>query len=669
MPISRYTPEHELYGILGDKDAYRQLEHQHDSEALGRYPSFYPQEGSSPSPSHKPVMSEDKRYSDTMQAKKSRQRLADAQSDYLSPQKTGATDYLSVPGGSNSNSWYDQDVEPAKISKATSRLARNKPLAPSRPTPPAPSDFSAPASYASPSASGLTMSEPSQPFARAVKPKKSALKGSNVGSTAPSGLSAQSAVSAPADLYSARSPGSQQPAPLPPTAFLSPASAQKRRMELARYGPGSVPPSAMRPPSREAPSSYWQSPPTSQGRLSSTGGSHRGSSAATSSVAFTSSSFSNSYSHGSTSASNTSPYVPASDGEPDESPAPRSTLFVVNADPVSSESEQSLPLPLAARYGPPTQAKPAGRPRSHQKSPSAPPSVPPVPSVPPQFKAPPPPNFPPPGSNESRSRSAPSVPVFVNSERDRGIPKRHASDGNSKSSQPRPVHSSSRKSRSSGAPGSLRRSDSDTSSSSSGSSASPHTPPTHTAPQAAIPTEWVHPLPLTLEQLFRGGKHEFRITRHMLDGSKKDTTVLVDVQPGWKSGTRITFPGAGNERAPGQYQDVIFVVEQIHHERFARLDGGRLIVTEEIPLPEALNPARKLYTRMISGLDGKVIEFVAPSCIIKNGMETVVKGHGMYLRSKSQVIGRGDLVIRWSVRVPQNLTPAQYEQMREIFSK
>lgn len=252
-----------------------------------------------------------------------------------------------------------------------------------------------------------------------MKPKKSALKGSNVGSTAPSGLSAQSAVSAPSDLYSARSTGSGQPAPLPPTAFLSPATAQRRRLELARYGPGSVPPSAMRPASREAPAAFWSSPATSHGRLSSAAGSHRGSSAATSSVAFTSSSFSNSYSHGSTFASNVSPYVPASDGEPDESPAPRSTLFVVNADPVSSESEQSLPLPQASRNGPPTQAKPAVMPRRHQKSPSAPASVPPVPVVPPQFKAPPPPNFPPPERNDNRSRSAPSVPVFVNSDRDR----------------------------------------------------------------------------------------------------------------------------------------------------------------------------------------------------------------------------------------------------------
>lgn len=239
--------------------------------------------------------------------------------------------------------------------------------------------------------------------------------------------------------------------------------------------------------------------------------------------------------------------------------------------------------------------------------------------------------------------------------------RRNASDNTSKqghSSQPIPIPPTKpkRNGHSSGA-GSLTHSSSSGSSSSNQRSASPHTPPTQVVTGTTIPAEWVHPLPLTLEQLFKGGKHEYKITRHMLDGSKKDQVVLVDVQPGWKSGTRITFPRAGNEYAPGRFQDVIFVVEQIHHERLARLDGGRLVVTEMIDLPDAMNAGRKPQTRRIVGVDGKVIEFVAPSCVIKNGMETVVKGHGMYLRSKSHVVGRGDLVIRWVV--PQRYISVQ----------
>jgi len=150
----------------------------------------------------------------------------------------------------------------------------------------------------------------------------------------------------------------------------------------------------------------------------------------------------------------------------------------------------------------------------------------------------------------------------------------------------------------------------------------------------------------------------------MLDGTTKEQVVLVDVQPGWKSTTRITFPRAGNEYAPGHYQDVIFVVEQVHHERFARLDGGRLVVTEVIDYAEAINPGRKPQTRRILGVDGKMIELVPPATVIKNGMETIVKEHGMYLRSKGQVIGRGDLIIRWHVRGANNQSSRQYEKTR-----
>lgn len=193
----------------------------------------------------------------------------------------------------------------------------------------------------------------------------------------------------------------------------------------------------------------------------------------------------------------------------------------------------------------------------------------------------------------------------------------------------------------------------DSEGSSSSHSDSPYTPPQQDSPPNAanvatenIPPEWIYPLPLTLEELFKGGKYTYQISTRMISGAPRIQTVELDVKPGWKSGTRVIFPSAGNERKPGVFQDIIFVVEQIHHERFARLEGGRIVLNEDVDYHDANRAGVRREPRRVVGLDGTVLEIHPPAGIIKQGMETVVKNHGMWQRSKSKVVGRGDLVIR-----------------------
>ncbi|KAG8948542.1 hypothetical protein FRC03_000711 [Tulasnella sp. 419] len=179
-----------------------------------------------------------------------------------------------------------------------------------------------------------------------------------------------------------------------------------------------------------------------------------------------------------------------------------------------------------------------------------------------------------------------------------------------------------------------------------------------------IPKEWVYPLPLTLEQLFRGGSHEFAVTRYMLDRTTQKERIRVEVQPGWKPGTRILFPDAGNQIADKIFQDVVFVVEQIQHPRFARLDGGRLALNLDITFADALKGEGRT-PRHIKCLDGTTIEFHLPPGVIKSGMQTILRGKGMPIRSKSKVVGRGDLIIKWNV-VADEASPNQIDAMQRI---
>ena len=69
----------------------------------------------------------------------------------------------------------------------------------------------------------------------------------------------------------------------------------------------------------------------------------------------------------------------------------------------------------------------------------------------------------------------------------------------------------------------------------------------------AEPIEQV--LRLTLEEMFYGVTKNLKLTRTVLTGGRESRvaeTLSIDVKPGWKRGTKITFPEKGDE-APGAY--------------------------------------------------------------------------------------------------------------------
>jgi DnaJ family protein B protein 4 len=64
--------------------------------------------------------------------------------------------------------------------------------------------------------------------------------------------------------------------------------------------------------------------------------------------------------------------------------------------------------------------------------------------------------------------------------------------------------------------------------------------------------------------------------------------LAIDIKPGWKSGTRVTFEGKGNETQAGQPPgDVVFIIEEQKHSRFTR-EGNDLVYMYRIALKDAL---------------------------------------------------------------------------------
>lgn len=137
----------------------------------------------------------------------------------------------------------------------------------------------------------------------------------------------------------------------------------------------------------------------------------------------------------------------------------------------------------------------------------------------------------------------------------------------------------------------------------------------------------------------------------------------INVLPGWKSGTKVRFPRAGNEQPTGESQDLVFVVEEKPHPRFTR-DGNDLIVTQKLSLVEALTGEAGRKT--IEHLDGRKLQVSLPLGVVKPGQQTTLSGEGMPVRKEGQVHKKGDLIVNWEIVFPDRLTSSQKEGIKKV---
>ncbi|KAH6822356.1 DNAJ heat shock family protein [Perilla frutescens var. hirtella] len=172
-------------------------------------------------------------------------------------------------------------------------------------------------------------------------------------------------------------------------------------------------------------------------------------------------------------------------------------------------------------------------------------------------------------------------------------------------------------------------------------------------------------LACSLEELYKGSRRKMKISRIALDGSGKPTTVeevlSIHIKPGWKKGTKITFPEKGNYETGAAPGDLIFVVDEKPHSIFKR-DGNDLIINHKISLLDALTGK----TLKISTLDGRDLT-VSVSDIIKPGHEMVIENEGMPI---SKEPGKcGDLRIKFDIKFPSRLTAEQKSDLRRVLGR
>jgi len=170
-----------------------------------------------------------------------------------------------------------------------------------------------------------------------------------------------------------------------------------------------------------------------------------------------------------------------------------------------------------------------------------------------------------------------------------------------------------------------------------------------------------HELFVTLEEIASGATKKMKISRKVLNPDNRSTRIedkvlTIDIKPGWKQGTKITFPREGDQSLSTIPADIIFIIKDKPHSTFRR-EGSDLIYTAKITLKDALCGT----TVSVPTLDPNRVRKVQFNDVIKPTTEKRLNGDGLPITK--QPSNRGDIVVKFDIQFPSTLTADQKEKL------
>ena len=142
---------------------------------------------------------------------------------------------------------------------------------------------------------------------------------------------------------------------------------------------------------------------------------------------------------------------------------------------------------------------------------------------------------------------------------------------------------------------------------------------------------------LTLAELSNGCQKKLRLTGNGSDGHPFSKTFTIEVRPGWKPGTKVTFPC----REYGA--EVVFTVKQLPHPYLER-NNNDLLWTWKIPKSQT---SKSLKASIATSLKNEMVDITTKGLDIINGKKLIISGKGMPIKGKLDT--RGDFVVTFQV--------------------
>ncbi|KAH8265161.1 hypothetical protein KR044_010614 [Drosophila immigrans] len=173
----------------------------------------------------------------------------------------------------------------------------------------------------------------------------------------------------------------------------------------------------------------------------------------------------------------------------------------------------------------------------------------------------------------------------------------------------------------------------------------------------------VHELFVTLEDINSGCQKKMQISRMKLVNGvprKKLKQLDIEIKPGWKSGTKITFSKEGDELSPNRIPaDIVFIIRDKPHAQFKR-DGSDISYTAKITLKQALCGV----SVEVPTLQGISLSYDSNGEVLK---PSTVKRFNQYgLPLPKHPAQRGALLLRFDIEFPAALPPRLASQLGEL---
>lgn len=172
-----------------------------------------------------------------------------------------------------------------------------------------------------------------------------------------------------------------------------------------------------------------------------------------------------------------------------------------------------------------------------------------------------------------------------------------------------------------------------------------------------------HDMYVSLEDVDKGCAKKMKINRLVTqpDGSsrKEEKILTINVKPGWKAGTKVTFPRE-SDQIPGKIPaDIVFIIRDKPHDKFKR-EGSDIKYTAKISLKQALCGT----TVLVPTLQGQTITINTAGEIIKPTIVKRLQGRGLpFPKEPSR---RGDLLVNFDIKFPDHLSQNTKELLMDM---
>ncbi|KAG0670660.1 hypothetical protein C6P42_003894 [Pichia californica] len=165
-------------------------------------------------------------------------------------------------------------------------------------------------------------------------------------------------------------------------------------------------------------------------------------------------------------------------------------------------------------------------------------------------------------------------------------------------------------------------------------------------------------VPCSLEEFFNGGVKKLKINRKGKSGANEAKIIEINIKPGWKAGTKITYPNEGDYKN-GMRQTLRLILADKPNPSFKREDNNlRAIV--KLSFKESLLGFQQEFTT----ISGRKLHLSRSTPTQPNFTETF-PGQGMPISKQPGKFG--DLIVEYKVDYPVYLNAEQKQAISQNF--